>query len=93
MRNLPFAHDPRPLEVLYEDSDLIVVNKPPGYHTAPVHRWQTGSMVNLLLSHLAAQGQANAKPYVLHRLDQYTSGVLLFAKRREVVPGIAQQFR
>jgi 23S rRNA-/tRNA-specific pseudouridylate synthase len=37
--------------------------------------------------------QANAKPYVLHRLDYNTSGLLLFAKRREVVPGVAAAFR
>ena len=37
--------------------------------------------------------QANAKPYVLHRLDYNTSGLLLFAKRRDVVPGVAAAFR
>jgi hypothetical protein len=37
--------------------------------------------------------QAHAKPYVLHRLDYNTSGLLLFAKRREVVPGVAAAFR
>uniref|UniRef100_A0A383VXB0 Pseudouridine synthase RsuA/RluA-like domain-containing protein n=1 Tax=Tetradesmus obliquus TaxID=3088 RepID=A0A383VXB0_TETOB len=127
MRSVPIAVDTNPLDVVVEDADFIAVNKPVGFHTAPIHRWQSGSMVNLLLGHLtgataaaqaaaaAAAGassadasmqqqqqqqqqrqprhQANAKPYVLHRLDYNTSGLLLFAKRRDVVPGVAAAFR
>lgn len=40
-----------------------------------------------------ATHQPHAKPYVLHRLDYNTSGLLLFGKRREVVPGVSAQFR
>lgn len=120
MRTVPLAIDTTSkLDIVYEDSDFIAVNKPVGHHTAPIHRWQGGSMVNMLLGHLqqtsaaststaqenssctAAEQQAlpqqqqqqHAKPYVLHRLDYNTSGLLLFGKRREVVPGVSAQFR
>jgi 23S rRNA pseudouridine1911/1915/1917 synthase len=106
-----------PLDVVYEDADVIAVNKPVGYHTAPIHRWQGGSIVSMLLAHFsktastaaaAAAGgsdgapqqqqqqpshMAAVKPYVVHRLDYNTSGLLLLGKRREVVPGISKQFR
>ena len=93
MKAIPLPVDTQPLDVVYEDADFIAVNKPSGYHTAPSHRWQSGSMVNLLMGHLEAQGAQGTKPYVLHRLDQNTSGVLLFAKNPAVVPGVARAFR
>eukprot|EP00793_Prasinoderma_coloniale_P001410 PRCOL_00005185-RA len=43
-----------PLDVLYEDDDLVAVAKPPGLRTTPVHRWQGGSLVNRLIGHLGA---------------------------------------
>jgi hypothetical protein len=46
MRAVPLAADVGPLEVLYEDNDLLAVNKPPGIITAPRHRYVGGSMVN-----------------------------------------------
>lgn len=118
MRSVPIAMDfDTPLDVVYEDADVIAVNKPVGYHTAPIHRWQGGSIVSMLLAHFSRTAAAAAggsdgaqqqqqlqqqskpshmaavKPYVVHRLDYNTSGLLLLGKRREVVPGISKQFR
>jgi len=53
MRSVPIAVDSSSkLDVVYEDDDFVAVNKPVGFHTAPIHRWQGGSVVNMLLAHL-----------------------------------------
>ena len=71
-----------PLDIVYEDGDLAVVNKPAGLvvHPAPGHR--TGTMVNALLHHLDdLSGIGGVKrPGIVHRLDKDTSGLLIVAK-------------
>ncbi len=70
-----------PLNILYEDEDLIAINKPPGMvvHPAPGH--PSGTFVNALLFHCKAlQGTDPLRPGIVHRLDKDTSGVLLAAK-------------
>lgn len=49
MRAVPLAADPHPVEVIYEDEDLVAVNKPPGVITAPKHRYTGGSIVNRII--------------------------------------------
>ncbi|MGI6317162.1 MAG: RluA family pseudouridine synthase [Firmicutes bacterium] len=71
-----------PLEIIYEDNDLLVVNKPKGMvvHPAPGHH--RGTLVNALLSHcdvLFALGD-RIRPGIVHRLDKDTSGLLVVAK-------------
>jgi 23S rRNA pseudouridine1911/1915/1917 synthase len=70
------------LDVLFEDSSLLVVNKPSGMvtHPAPGHR--TGTLVNALLAHtddLSGIG-GKLRPGIVHRLDRYTSGLMVVAK-------------
>ncbi|PWF99840.1 RluA family pseudouridine synthase [Levilactobacillus bambusae] len=83
----PYA-DVRPdsaqtVAVLYETADLVVVNKTQGSKTHPNLPWETGTTQN----HVAAYLGPNADgPYILSRLDQETTGVLLFAKSPVVVP-------
>lgn len=84
----PLPADEEAVDVLYEDDFLIAVNKPPGVRSAPIHRHLGGSMVNRLIAHLG-----DTMPRGLHRLDMDTSGVLLFAKRQDVVPQMHAQFR
>jgi hypothetical protein len=61
MRSVPIAVDHEtPLDVVYEDEDFIAVNKPVGFHTAPIHRWQGGSIVSILLSHFSKTAAAAA---------------------------------
>jgi 23S rRNA pseudouridine1911/1915/1917 synthase len=71
-----------PLEIVFEDRDLLVVNKPSGLvvHPAPGHR--TGTMVNALLHHVDdLSGIGGVKrPGIVHRLDKDTSGLLIVAK-------------
>jgi 23S rRNA pseudouridine1911/1915/1917 synthase len=86
---------PIPLEILYEDADLIVVDKPAGLvvHPAPGH--PDGTLVNALLHHcgdLAGVGGV-LRPGIVHRLDRGTSGVLVAAKHHAAHRGLAEQFR
>jgi 23S rRNA pseudouridine1911/1915/1917 synthase len=84
-----------PLSILYEDSDLIVIDKPAGMvvHPAPGH--QGGTLVNALLYHcgdLAGIG-GELRPGIVHRLDKDTSGVLVAAKNETALNGLARQFK
>ena len=72
-----------PLDILFEDDDLLVINKPPGMvvHPAPGH--YRGTFVNALLFHckgLDSQPEAPLRPGIVHRLDKDTSGALIAAK-------------
>lgn len=87
--------EPMNLDVMYEDSDLIVINKPPGLviHPAPGH--STGTLVHGLLAHcddLAGIG-GKERPGIVHRLDRDTSGCLLVAKTQESLNALAKQFK
>ena len=83
-----------PLVVLYEDSDVIAIDKPAGMavHTgAGIH---SGTVVNALLHRFSALSQAGGeeRPGIVHRLDRYTSGVLLIARHDAAHHALAQQF-
>ena len=72
-----------PLDILFEDEDIIIVNKPPGMvvHPAPGHF--RGTFVNALLFHckeIERQSESPLRPGIVHRLDKDTSGVLVAAK-------------
>lgn len=84
-----------PLEIIYEDDDLLVVDKPAGLtvHPAPGHPAHT--LVNAILAHfphLAEIGDA-LRPGVVHRLDKDTSGVMLVAKNSVAQADLARQFK
>jgi 23S rRNA pseudouridine1911/1915/1917 synthase len=71
-----------PLDIVYEDTDLLVVNKPPGLVVHPGAGNRRGTLVNALVHHLpglAAVGGVE-RPGIVHRLDKGTSGLLLVAK-------------
>ena len=83
-----------PLAILYEDSDLLVLNKPPGLvvHPAPGHPADT--LVNALLHHctdLAGIG-GELRPGIVHRLDKDTSGLLVVAKNEHAHAALVAQF-
>ena len=83
VRETPIAAQPIPLEVCYEDADVIVVNKPKGLvvHPAPGHA--DGTLVNALLAHcgdsLSGIG-GEKRPGIVHRIDRDTSGLIIAAK-------------
>lgn len=83
-----------PLDILFEDDHLIILNKPAGLvvHPAPGH--ETGTLVNAILHHcptLEPAGDDVARPGIVHRLDRYTSGVMVVAKTRKAFAGLAGQ--
>jgi 23S rRNA pseudouridine1911/1915/1917 synthase len=87
--------EPIPLDILYEDDWVLVINKPPGLvvHPAPGH-WH-GTLVNALLHHWhgARPGLDPLRPGIVHRLDKDTSGVLVIAKDSGSLAALAAQFR
>ncbi|MFO7945586.1 MAG: RluA family pseudouridine synthase [Armatimonadota bacterium] len=82
-----------PLDIVYEDGDLLVVNKDPGMvvHPGPGHPDET--LINALLAHCAQlSGRGGAKrPGLVHRLDQDTSGLVLVAKSDEIHRRLSEQ--
>ena len=69
------------VEILYEDEDVIVVNKPAGLVVHPAHGHKTGTLVNAMLGRISSQtGRASGRPGIVHRLDKDTSGVMIIAK-------------
>lgn len=84
-----------PLEILYEDKDLMVVNKPAGISVHPSGPNLTGTLVNALLYYakdLSGIGGV-ARPGIVHRLDKDTSGVLVVAKNDNAHINLSGQFR
>jgi 23S rRNA pseudouridine1911/1915/1917 synthase len=84
-----------PLEILYEDDDLLVINKPPGMVVHPSAGHASHTLVNALLHH--CQGQLSgiggvARPGIVHRLDMETSGCLVVAKNDTTHLALSTQF-
>jgi 23S rRNA pseudouridine1911/1915/1917 synthase len=83
-----------PLDIIYEDDDLLCLNKPPGLvvHPAAGH-WQ-GTLVNAILHHCAdvSDGGHPLRPGIVHRLDKDTSGCILVAKNDTAHTALARQF-
>lgn len=89
------APEPIALEILYQDDDLIVVNKPAGMVVHPAPGTPTGTLVNALLHHCgdALSGVGGVKrPGIVHRIDKDTSGILVVAKSDAAHRGLAAQF-
>lgn len=69
------------IDILYEDEDVIVVNKPAGLVVHPAHGHKTGTLVNAMLGRIASRtGRESGRPGIVHRLDKDTSGVMVIAK-------------
>jgi len=84
-----------PLRVLYEDDDLLAIDKPPGMVVHPAPGARRGTLVHALawrLGTLPAAGDPD-RPGIVHRLDRDTSGVLLVARTRRAHESLARQFR
>lgn len=87
--------EPIPLDVLYEDADLIVVDKPAGMVVHPAPGAETGTLVNALLHHcgesLTGIG-GERRPGIVHRIDRGTSGILVAAKTQGAHAGLSAAF-
>ncbi len=83
-----------PLDIIFEDEDILVINKPAGLvvHPAPGHN--TGTLVNAILHHCPDMKGIGgvARPGIVHRLDQDTSGVMVVAKSQLAMNALAKDF-
>lgn len=87
--------EPIPLEILYEDKEVVVVNKPSGLVVHPAAGNYTGTLVNALLYHCRNLSGIGGKlrPGIVHRLDKDTTGVLVAAKSDSAHQSLAGQFK
>jgi 23S rRNA pseudouridine1911/1915/1917 synthase len=84
-----------PLDILFEDDDLLVVNKPPGMVVHPAHGNWTGTLVNGLVyyfNQLPELPGNSGRPGLVHRIDKDTSGILVIAKSELAMTHLAKQF-
>ncbi len=84
-----------PLDIVFEDDQLIVINKPAGLVVHPAHGNRTGTLVNALLSHckdLSGIG-GEERPGIVHRLDKETSGLMVVAKTDAAHRNLSAQFK
>ena len=82
-----------PLDIVYEDDSLLVVNKPAGMVVHPGHGHFSGTLVNALAFHLGLEGGIDERMGILvHRIDKDTSGLLVVAKTDEAQMSLARQF-
>lgn len=83
-----------PLDIKYQDSDLLVVNKPAGLVVHPAAGHQQDTLVNALLFHVQNLSMKNQqRPGIVHRIDKETSGLLVVAKNDMAHEKLAQQFK
>ena len=87
----PGPHQAATFRIIYEDDDLIVVNKPAGLLVVPLPRSGTSSsMLDEVASHL--RSHRTRRPFVVHRIDRDTSGLVVFAKHAAVHALLKEQF-
>jgi 23S rRNA pseudouridine1911/1915/1917 synthase len=91
---LSLAAEDIPIDVLYEDRDVIVVNKPADLVVHPAYGHSSGTLVNALVGRIATQaGREAARPGIVHRLDKDTSGVMIIAKNDLAQVALARQLQ
>ena len=95
-RGFEVLPEPIPLDILYEDEDLIVINKPPGMVVHPGRGHASGTLVNALAYHLGISPNAEQNDErmgaLVHRIDKETSGLLVVAKNEDAQFHLSIQF-
>jgi len=84
-----------PVNIVYEDNDVIVVNKEAGMVVHPAYGNYTGTLVNALIYHfgkLPAPSEAEVRPGLVHRIDKNTSGIIVVAKNELALNRLSKQF-
>ena len=94
-KELDLLPEDLPLEIIYEDDDLAVVNKGQGMVVHPSAGHPNGTLVNALLYHLKSLSSINdvIRPGIVHRIDKDTSGLLMVAKNNATHESLAQQLK
>ncbi len=94
-RKLELIPQDIPIQIVYEDDQLLVVNKVPGMVVHPGHGNYTGTLVNALMHHLKDNPlfqSGEERPGLVHRIDKNTSGLLVVAKTETAMTHLASQF-
>ncbi|MCD4769288.1 MAG: RluA family pseudouridine synthase [Bacteroidales bacterium] len=94
-RNTELIPEDIPLDIIYEDNDLLIVNKKPGMVVHPGHGNYSGTLVNALMWHLKDLPlfkSGESRPGLVHRIDKNTSGLLVIAKTEFSLNRLARQF-
>lgn len=95
VREFKLIAEPIPLNILYEDKQLIVLNKPANMVVHPGHGNYTGTLVNGLLHHFESLPKSEdyyGRPGLVHRIDKHTTGILVIAKTEWAMTHLAKQF-
>lgn len=84
-----------PLNIIYQDNDIAVINKPRGMVVHPAHGNFDGTLVNAIMYHIKDLSGINGvmRPGIVHRLDKNTSGLIVVAKNDRAHSSLAQQFK
>jgi 23S rRNA pseudouridine1911/1915/1917 synthase len=92
---IEFAPENIPIDVVYEDDTLVVVNKPAGLVVHPAAGTPSGTLANALAYHFQQlpDGGTGVRPGIVHRLDRDTSGLLVVAKTEAALENLSDQFR
>jgi len=88
-----FAPENIPIEIVYEDETLAVVNKPAGLVVHPASGTPSGTLANALAYHFQQLPDRGVRPGIVHRLDRDTSGLLVVAKTEAALENLSDQFR
>ena len=88
-----FTPENIPLEIVYEDETLAVVNKPAGLVVHPAAGTPSGTLANALAYHFQQLPDRGVRPGIVHRLDRDTSGLLVVAKTEAALENLSDQFR
>lgn len=94
-REIELIPENLPLNIVYEDDDVLVVNKEPGMVVHPAYGNYTGTLVNALMWHfrdLPLFSTGESRPGLVHRLDKNTSGILVVAKNEYALNRLSKQF-
>jgi len=82
-----------PIDIVYEDESIIVVNKPPGLVVHPAPSVKGPTLVNILIGHTSLANVSNQRPGIVHRLDRDTSGLMVVAKTIESYNGLVEEIK
>lgn len=84
-----------PIDIIYQDADIAVINKPQGMVVHPAHGNYSGTLVHAIMHHIKDLSGINgvARPGIVHRLDKNTSGLIIIAKNDKAHISLAKQFK
>ncbi len=82
-----------PLKIVFEDQDIMVIDKQPDLVVHPTLDHPTGTLVNAVISHLGSFEDESFRPGIVHRLDKDTSGLIVVAKNQDSLDSLKKQFK